>query len=89
MDIKAKIEEVVARIKEDKDFAAKFSKDPIAAVETIIGVDLPDDQIKLLLEGINGKVNLDKAGGLTWFNQKTILIKDIISSWFDFWFKRN
>lgn len=64
MDIKAKIEEVVARIKEDKDFAAKFSKNPIAAVETIIGVDLPDDQIKLLLEGINGKVKLDKAGDL-------------------------
>ena len=64
MDIKAKIEEGVARIKEDKDFAAKFSNDPITAVETIIGVDLPDDQIKLLLEGINGKVDLDKAGGL-------------------------
>ena len=64
MDIKAKIEEVVARIKEDKDFAAKFSNDPIKAVETVIGVDLPDAQIKLLLEGINGKVNLDKAGGL-------------------------
>ena len=64
MDIKAKIEEVVARIKEDKDFAAKFSNDPIAAVETIIGVDLPDDQIKPLLEGIKGKVNLDKAGDL-------------------------
>ena len=31
MDIKAKVEEVVARIKEDKDFAAKFSKDPIAS----------------------------------------------------------
>ena len=53
MDIKAKIEEVVARIKDDKDFSAKFSKDPIAAVETIIGVNLPDDQIKLLIEGIN------------------------------------
>ena len=64
MDIKAKIEEVVARIKDDKDFSAKFSKDPIAAVETIIGVNLPDDQIKLLIEGINGKVNLDKASGL-------------------------
>ena len=64
MDIKAKIEEVVARVKEDKDFAAKFSNDPIKAVETIIGVDLPDDQIKLLLEGINAKVSLDKADGL-------------------------
>ena len=64
MDIKAKIEEVVARIKEDKDFASKFSNDPIKAIETVIGVDLPDEQIKVLLEGINAKVSLDKAGGL-------------------------
>ena len=64
MDIKAKIEEVVARVKEDKDFAAKFSNDPIKAVETVIGVDLPDDQIKLLLEGVKAKVSLDKADGL-------------------------
>lgn len=64
MDIKVKVEEVVARIKEDKDFAAKFSNDPIKAVETVIGIDLPDDQIKLLIEGINGKVNLDKASDL-------------------------
>ena len=64
MDIKAKIEEVVARIKDDKDFAAKFSNDPIKAIETVIGVDLPDDQIKALLEGINAKVSLDKASDL-------------------------
>ena len=76
MDIKAKIEEVVARIKEDKDFSAKFSNDPIKAVETVIGVDLPDDQIKLLLEGINAKVSLDKADGLLGSIKKLILTND-------------
>ena len=41
MDIKAKIEELVNKVKNDKDFAAKFKADPVKAVEGVIGVDLP------------------------------------------------
>ena len=68
MDIKAKIDEVVNKVKNDKDFAAKFQKEPIKAVEDVLGVDLPDDQIKGIIEGVKAKVNLggiaDKIGGL-------------------------
>lgn len=68
MDIKAKIDEVVNKVKSDKDFAAKFQKEPIKAVEEVLGVDLPDDQIKGVIEGVKAKVNLggiaDKIGGL-------------------------
>ncbi len=68
MDIKAKIDEVVNKVKNDKDFAAKFQKEPIKAVEEVLGVDLPDDQIKGVIEGVKAKVNLggiaDKIGGL-------------------------
>ena len=68
MDIKAKIDEVVNKVKNDKDFAAKFQKEPIKAVEDVLGVDLPDDQIKGVIEGVKAKVNLggiaDKIGGL-------------------------
>ena len=35
MDIKAKIEEIVEKVKTDKDFAAKFQKDPIKALEEL------------------------------------------------------
>ncbi|MHB1152188.1 MAG: hypothetical protein ACYCWE_15775 [Eubacteriales bacterium] len=62
MDIKAKIEELVEKVKSDKDFAAKFTKDPIKAVESVLGVDLPDDKIKALVDGVKAKLTADKAG---------------------------
>ena len=64
MDIKAKIEELVNKIKNDKDLLAKFQKDPITTVEGLIGIDLPNDQIEKLVEGIKAKISLDKLGDL-------------------------
>ncbi len=68
MDIKAKIDELVKKIKTDKNLAAKFSKDPIGTVEGLIGIDLPNDQVEKIVEGIKAKINLDdiagKLGGL-------------------------
>ena len=68
MDIKAKIDEVVNKIKNDKNFAEKFRKEPIKAVEEVLGVDLPDDVIKNVIDGVKGKIYVDsmedKLGGL-------------------------
>ena len=68
MDIKAKIEEIVNKIKNDKNFAAEFSTDPVKAVEKVLGVDLPDDQIKGLIDGVKAKIKTEdvmgKVGGL-------------------------
>ncbi|MGN1423150.1 MAG: hypothetical protein ACI4XA_07225 [Oscillospiraceae bacterium] len=68
MDIKAKIDEIVNKVKSDPDIASKFQKEPIKTVEGIIGVDLPDDVINQVVEGVKAKVNLDglkdKLGGL-------------------------
>ncbi len=62
MDIKAKIEELTDKIKGDKDLLAKFQSNPIAAVESLLGVDLPDDQIKGIVDGIKAKIKLDNIG---------------------------
>ncbi|NLV50319.1 MAG: hypothetical protein GXY20_06455 [Clostridiales bacterium] len=64
MDIKAKIEELVNKVKSDKDFAANFTKDPVKAVESVLGVDLPDDKVNAIIDGVKAKVSLDKADGL-------------------------
>ena len=68
MDIRAKIDEIVNKVKGDPDIAAKFQKYPIKTVEGIIGVDLPDDVIKQIVDGVKAKVNVDglkeKLGGL-------------------------
>lgn len=63
MDIKAKIEELTKKITSDKDILAKFQKEPVKTVEGLIGIDLPDDQIEKVVEGIKAKINLDKLGG--------------------------
>ncbi len=62
MDIKGKIEEIIAKVKNDPGFAAKFTSNPVQAVESIIGVDLPDDQVKAVVDGVKAKVSLDSAG---------------------------
>lgn len=67
MDIKAKIDEIVSKVKNDKDFAERFKTNPVAAVEGLLGVDLPDDQIQTLIDGVKAKVSADdlkdKVGG--------------------------
>ncbi len=67
MDIKAKIEEIVNKVKSDKDFAAKFTSDPVKAVEGVLGINLPDDQINAVIEGVKSKISVDdikdKIGG--------------------------
>ena len=68
MDIKAKIEELVNKVKNDKDFAAKFTADPVKAVEGVIGMDLPDDQINAVIDAVKAQIAggdlMNKLGGL-------------------------
>lgn len=68
MDIKAKVDEIVDKVKNDKDFANKFQSEPIKAVEGVIGVDLPDDVINNVIDGVKSKISFDgiadKLGGL-------------------------
>lgn len=59
MDIKAKVEEIVNKVKSDKNFADKFSKEPVKAVEEVLGVDLPDDVINNIINGVKAKINVD------------------------------
>lgn len=64
MDIKAKIDEIVEKIKNDKKIGEKFQKDPISTVEELIGIDLPNDQIEQVVDAIKAKIDFDKIGGM-------------------------
>lgn len=63
MDIKGKIDEIVKKLKSDKNLMSNFTKDPVSTVEGLIGVDLPNDQVEKIAEGIKAKISLDKIGG--------------------------
>ena len=64
LNIKEKIDELVKKITGDKALMAKFEKHPISVIEQLVGVDLPDEQLGLLVEGIKAKIKLDKVGGM-------------------------
>ncbi|MHB1314218.1 MAG: hypothetical protein ACYCX2_01885 [Christensenellales bacterium] len=64
MDIRKKIDEIVEKVKSDKDFAAKFANDPIKAAESVVGIDLPDDQIQPLVDGVKAKLAAGQAGDI-------------------------
>ena len=62
MDIKAKIEEIVKKLMNDKSLMAKFERNPVSVIEQLIGIDLPDQQVNQLIEGIKARIKLDQVG---------------------------
>ena len=64
MDIKEKIEAVVKKLMADKNLMEKFEKNPVKVIEELLGVDLPDDVVEKVVDGIKAKISLDKAGDM-------------------------
>ena len=62
MDIKAKIEQIVKKLMSDKTLMARFEKNPASVIEQLIGIDLPDQPINQLIEGVRAKIKLDQVG---------------------------
>jgi len=63
MDVKEKINEAVEKITKDKALQEQFKKEPVKAVESILGVDLPDDVVEKIIDGVKAKMSVDKISG--------------------------
>jgi len=59
MDIKELIEKAVDQIKDDDALQAQFKKDPIKALEKLLGIDLPDDIMEKVVAGVKAKISID------------------------------
>ncbi|MBO4292263.1 MAG: hypothetical protein J5898_10185 [Lachnospiraceae bacterium] len=64
MDIKAEITKVVEKIMKDENLKKQFKEDPVKAVESVLGVDLPDDVVKKVIDGVKAKITVDKVGDI-------------------------
>ena len=64
MDIKEKIEELTAKLKENPQLLSDFQKEPVATLEGLLGVDLPDDKIEKIADGIKAKLGTEKLGNV-------------------------
>ena len=60
MDIKAKVNELVEKIKADPQMLARFKTEPVQVIEGLLGMDLPDDVVMKVVEGVKAKITVDK-----------------------------
>ncbi|MBR7187225.1 MAG: hypothetical protein IKD53_01575 [Clostridia bacterium] len=61
MDIQKIIEEVVSKLKLDPKLLAAFAADPVKTLEKTFNIDLPDDQINAIINGVKSKIDLSKV----------------------------
>lgn len=63
MDIKAKIDDLVKKIKDDPNFMKSFQENPEKAIESAAGIDIPDGMLDQVISGVKAKLTVDKVGG--------------------------
>ncbi len=61
MDIKEQITSMVEKITSDKELMELFKNEPVKAIEKVLGVDLPDDAVEKVIDGVKAKMTADKA----------------------------
>lgn len=64
MDIKEKIESIVEELKKDPSIMKDFEKEPVKVIEKLIDVDLPDDIIEKIINGVKAKITVDKVSDI-------------------------
>ena len=62
MDIKKMIEDVVEKIQKNPELLKKFNDKPVPVLEQLLGVDLPDELVEQLIDGVKAKLTMDKVG---------------------------
>ena len=67
-EVRAKIEELAAKLRKDPALLKRFQDDPVKTLEELTGVDLPDEQLQPLVTGLKAKLAAsdlgDALGGL-------------------------
>ena len=60
MDIKEIIENIVEEITQNKNIKEEFEKEPVKVIERIAKIDLPDELVEKVIDGVKAKITLDK-----------------------------
>lgn len=61
MDIKEKIEAIIEEIKKNPNIKEEFEKEPVKVIEKLVGVDLPDDVVEKIIDGVKAKMTVDNV----------------------------
>ena len=61
MDIKEQISKIIEEISKNPNIKDQFDKEPVKVIEKMIGVDLPDDIVMEIIDGVKAKLTIDDA----------------------------
>lgn len=59
MDIKEQISKVVGEVSKNPNIKEQFEKEPVKVIEKIVGIDLPDDVVTKIIDGVKAKLTVD------------------------------
>ena len=65
MDVKEQIRKIVEEISKNPDIKEQFEKEPVKVIEKMIGVDLPEDMVLKIIEGVKAKLTIDDVSKVT------------------------
>lgn len=69
-DIKAMVSKAAKKIMSDKTLQKQFQTDPVKALEKVLGVDLPDEILNPIIEGVKAQMTAEKIGDAADFIKK-------------------
>ena len=59
MDMKEQISKIVEEVSKNPDIKEQLEKEPVKVIEKVIGVDLPDDIVMKIIDGVKAKLTID------------------------------
>ncbi len=59
MEIKGQIDKIIEEVSKNPNIKEQFEKEPVKVIEKIIGIDLPDDVVMKIIDGVKAKLTVD------------------------------
>lgn len=61
VDIKGQIDKIVEEVSKNSNIKEQFEKEPVKTIEKVIGIDLPDDVVMKIVDGVKAKLTMDSV----------------------------
>lgn len=61
MDIKGQINKIVEEVTKNPNLKQQFDKEPVKVIEKVIGMDLPDDVVMKVVDGVKAKMTMENV----------------------------
>lgn len=65
VDIKNQINKIVEEVSKNPNMKEQFEKEPVKVIEKIIGVDLPDDMVLKIIDGVKANLTINNVSKVT------------------------